>query len=141
MLDIGQSEDWIALQVALAPCLLGYGAVGKMLHTDPRSKQEGNVYWSWIENYVADDYGQAVATGSGTVGQSRRMRTKRTDARVAELLERHALLQGPSRIEELVKIFIHATKVRVKQSADGDMDSDCPTDGDWLLGDVSAQLR
>ena len=28
-----------------------------------------------------------------------------------ELLERHALLQSPSRIEELVKIFIHATKV------------------------------
>lgn len=30
----------------------------------------------------------------------------------AELLERHALLQSPSRIEELVRIFIHATKVR-----------------------------
>jgi len=28
-----------------------------------------------------------------------------------ELLERHAVLQSPSRIEELVKIFIHATKV------------------------------
>lgn len=29
-----------------------------------------------------------------------------------ELLERHAVLQSPSRIEELVKVFIHATKVR-----------------------------
>lgn len=28
------------------------------------------------------------------------------------LLERHAVLQSPSRIEELIKIFIHATKVR-----------------------------
>lgn len=28
-----------------------------------------------------------------------------------ELLERHAVLQSPSRIEELVEIFIHATKV------------------------------
>jgi hypothetical protein len=28
------------------------------------------------------------------------------------LLERHAVLQSPSRIEELVKIFIHATNVR-----------------------------
>lgn len=28
-----------------------------------------------------------------------------------ELLERHAVLQSPTRIEELVKIFIHATKV------------------------------
>lgn len=30
----------------------------------------------------------------------------------AELMERHAVLLSPSRIEELVKIFIHATKVR-----------------------------
>jgi hypothetical protein len=30
-----------------------------------------------------------------------------------ELLERHALLQSPVRIEELAKIFIHATKVSV----------------------------
>jgi hypothetical protein len=29
------------------------------------------------------------------------------------LLERNAVLQSPSRIEELVKIFIHATKVRL----------------------------
>ena len=28
------------------------------------------------------------------------------------MLERHAVLQSRSRIEELVKIFIHATKVR-----------------------------
>lgn len=65
VLDIGQSEDWLGLQLALAPCLLGYGAVAQMLHGDSRSKREGNRYWSWIENYVADDYVQAVATGSG----------------------------------------------------------------------------
>lgn len=65
VLDIGQSEDWLALQVALAPCLLGYGAVAKMLHGDARSKRAGNRYWNWIENYVADDYTQAVRTGSG----------------------------------------------------------------------------
>jgi len=34
-----------------------------------------------------------------------------TDLEV-DLLERNAILQSPSRIEELVKIFIHATKVR-----------------------------
>lgn len=28
-----------------------------------------------------------------------------------DLLEKHAILQSPSRIEELVKIFIHATNV------------------------------
>jgi thiaminase len=93
VLDVGQSEDWLALQVALAPCLLGYGAVGRALHDDPRAvKTDANMYWRWIRNYVADDYVEAVSTGR-------------------RLLERHAALSSPSRIEELVKIFIHATKV------------------------------
>lgn len=65
VLDIGQSQDWLGLQVAIAPCLLGYGALAKMLHGDSRSIREGNHYWSWVENYVADDYVQAVKTGSG----------------------------------------------------------------------------
>ncbi|KAI3397551.1 hypothetical protein diail_10644 [Diaporthe ilicicola] len=88
------SADWLGLQVALAPCLLGYGALAKMLHGDSRSVRQGNHYWNWVENYVADDYVQAVKTGS-------------------ELLERNAVLQSPSRIEELVKIFIHATKMEI----------------------------
>lgn len=91
VLDIGQSQDWLALQVALAPCLIGYGEIAKRLHADPKTKREGNIYWKWIENYVAEDYTEAVRVGS-------------------ELLERHVVLQSPSRIEELVKIFIHATK-------------------------------
>ena len=66
MLDVGQSEDWIGLQLALAPCLLGYGAVGKQLYSSPHvQKGENNRYWAWIENYVAEDYTTAVKTGSG----------------------------------------------------------------------------
>ncbi|OTA93336.1 hypothetical protein M434DRAFT_395749 [Hypoxylon sp. CO27-5] len=94
VLDIGQSEGWLGLQVALAPCLLGYGAIAKQLHGDPRTKIEGNTYWKWILNYVAEDYVQAVQTG-------------------ADLIEKHAALQSPSRIEELVNIFIHATKMEI----------------------------
>ncbi|CAJ2506955.1 Uu.00g081410.m01.CDS01 [Anthostomella pinea] len=95
VLDIGQSEDWLGLQVALAPCLLGYGAIARQLHGDPRTdRTEGNTYWPWIMNYVAEDYVQAVQTGS-------------------ELMERNAVLHSPSRIEELVKIFIHATKMEI----------------------------
>lgn len=65
MLDIGQSQDWFALQVALAPCLLGYGAIARRLHDDPATKRAGNPYWKWIESYVAEDYTQAVTTGKG----------------------------------------------------------------------------
>ncbi|KAK4650867.1 trifunctional hydroxymethylpyrimidine kinase/phosphomethylpyrimidine kinase/thiaminase [Podospora pseudocomata] len=94
VLDIGNSEDWLALQVAMAPCLLGYGDIAKRLFSDPRSKRGGNVYWAWIKNYVEDDYLLALKTGS-------------------DLLERHAVLQSPARIDELASIFIHATKMEI----------------------------
>lgn len=67
VLDVGASEDWLGLQVALAPCLLGYGAIAQMLHADQvrTRRDEGNTYWPWILNYVAEDYVAAVKTGSG----------------------------------------------------------------------------
>jgi thiaminase len=92
VLDVGQSEDWLALQIAMAPCLIGYGTIARRLYDDPKTKREGNIYWNWIENYVAEDYTEAVKVGSA-------------------LLESHVVLQSSSRIEELVKIFIHATNV------------------------------
>ncbi|KAK3956907.1 Phosphomethylpyrimidine kinase-domain-containing protein [Pseudoneurospora amorphoporcata] len=96
VLDMGQSEDWFALQIALAPCLLGYGAIAAHLHASPTSKtgEHENLYWTWIANYVADDYTTAVQAGR-------------------ELLERHAVLQSPGRIEELVRVFVHATKMEI----------------------------
>lgn len=51
--------------MALAPCLLGYGAVAQMLHGHADTRHEGNTYWAWIKNYVADDYVEAVTLGSG----------------------------------------------------------------------------
>jgi thiaminase len=65
VLDIGQSQDWFALQIALAPCLIGYGVIARRLYDDPKTKREGNIYMQWIENYVADDYVEAVKIGSG----------------------------------------------------------------------------
>jgi len=53
--------------MSMAPCLIGYGDIAKRLHSDPNTKREGNVYWKWIENYVADDYTEAVRVGSGKV--------------------------------------------------------------------------
>jgi len=65
VLDIGQSQDRLALQMSLAPCLLGYGAAAQRLHAQYAEKHDGNKYWKWIENYVADDYQEAVRVGSG----------------------------------------------------------------------------
>lgn len=65
MLDVGQSSDWLALQVSIMPCLLGYGVIAHNLFTDPATKRDGNPYWKWIEAYVADDYVKSVTTGRG----------------------------------------------------------------------------
>jgi hypothetical protein len=51
--------------MALAPCLIGYGAIARRLHSDENTLRQGNQYWKWIENYVADDYTEAVRLGSG----------------------------------------------------------------------------
>lgn len=65
VLDIGQSQDWLALQISMAPCLIGYGVIARRLYNDPKTKREGNIYWKWIQAYVADDYTEAVETGTG----------------------------------------------------------------------------
>lgn len=98
VLDVGMSSDWLALQVALAPCLLGYGAIGQALHDEKNqnTKREDNTYYKWICNYVADDYVEAVRTGRA-------------------LMERHASGLNLRQVEELVKIFIHGTKVSFLQ--------------------------
>ncbi len=67
MLDVGQSEDWLALQVCFAPCLIGYGVIARRLHDDLKTVKEGNIYWKWIENYTAIDYTTAVEVGSGVL--------------------------------------------------------------------------
>ncbi|KAG0157095.1 hypothetical protein PDIDSM_4279 [Penicillium digitatum] len=95
ILDVGQSEDWLALQMALAPCLIGYGTIAKRLHAGENTLREGNTYWKWIENYVADDYTQAVQLGSA-------------------LLEDHMQHVSPSRMEELIKIFVRATELEIR---------------------------
>ena len=65
MLDVGMAQDWMALQMALGSCLLGYYAAASWLHSWPQSRRQNNKYWKWVENYVADDYVQAVETGRG----------------------------------------------------------------------------
>ncbi|KAL9070143.1 MAG: hypothetical protein Q9161_005095 [Pseudevernia consocians] len=68
VLDIAHSESWFALQIAFAPCLLGYGIIAKRLWDDPETvREQGNPYWKWIENYVGEDYRAAVETGKGVI--------------------------------------------------------------------------
>lgn len=114
ILDVGQSEDWLALQMALTPCLIGYGAIAKRLHAGENTLREGNAYWKWIENYVADDYTEAVRLGSGKSYCKERAEHLTNSCHVIALLEDHMQRVSPSRMEELIKIFVRATELEIR---------------------------
>jgi ATP-dependent RNA helicase DDX5/DBP2 len=110
VLDIGQSEDLLALQIAMLPCLIGYGRIARRLYEDPETVTHGQ-YWKWVETYVAADYCEAMAVGSSKIGHV--VKTARLGVDIAAgMIEEAASKQSVSRIDELAKIFIHATKVR-----------------------------
>lgn len=94
LLDVGSTNDWFSLQVALSPCLFGYLAAVEALVKDPKSVKTGNKYWKWVENYSADDFREAAVRGR-------------------ELLEFHASKQSEEQIEKLVGIFATATKMEI----------------------------
>lgn len=60
VLDRGLHGDILDLEVALAPCTVGYGEVALRILADPARMVAGNPYQSWIEMYASDDY-QALA--------------------------------------------------------------------------------
>ncbi|KIY00861.1 uncharacterized protein Z520_03527 [Fonsecaea multimorphosa CBS 102226] len=96
-LDVGASQDWLALQMSLAPCLIGYGVTAQRLFGEKESVHgdQGNRYWRWVENYVAEDYQEAVRVGR-------------------ELIEANIVKQSPSRIEELIAIFVRSAEMEVR---------------------------
>jgi len=61
VLERGLAGDLLDLQVALAPCILGYAEIGHALLEAPSTVLAGNPYRAWIEMYAGADY-QAVAT-------------------------------------------------------------------------------
>lgn len=107
VLDIGQSEDWLGLQVALLPCLIGYGMIARRLYDDPKTVHEGNIYWKWVETYVAEDYTEAMRNSSGSCFHKLQIKANHKE----DLVEKEAVKQSVSRIDELAKIFIHATRM------------------------------
>ena len=54
VLEKGAQGDLLDLYVALAPCIIGYGEIGSMLHG--AGMLDGNPYRAWIEMYSSDEY-------------------------------------------------------------------------------------
>ena len=89
VLDCGMQGDLLDLQVALAPCIVGYGEIGaRLLGSAPLA---GNPYRAWIEMYGGAEY-QAVA-----------------QAAIAALDDSAARRGGEARFGRLSAIFARAS--------------------------------
>jgi thiaminase/transcriptional activator TenA len=56
VLDRGLAGDRLDLEVALAPCIVGYAVIAAERVGDPRTRLEGNRYREWLEMYAGSDY-------------------------------------------------------------------------------------
>ena len=62
VLDWGVRGDLLDLQVALAPCMIGYAVIGRRLASIPGALAASNPYAPWIAEYSAEGYQQVAAS-------------------------------------------------------------------------------
>ena len=93
VLERGLAGDLLDLQVALAPCVVGYGESGERLLADPSTRRTGNPYDEWIKAYTSEDYRRLV---------------REAIARLDRLGEEHG---AAARYPQLLATFIGATRL------------------------------
>ena len=93
VLDTGMRGDLLALQVALAPCVIGYAEIARRLAARPGALAATNSYRFWIEEYAGAAYQQVAA---------------KAQAQLERLADLYAT---PAREAELVAIFKDATRL------------------------------
>ncbi|MCB4825098.1 thiaminase II [Roseicella aerolata] len=96
VIDRGLAGDILDLEVALAPCTVGYGEVALRILADPNRRAEGNPYQSWIDTYADPGY-QAMA--------------KAAAARIDALGESHG---GQARFATLSATFAEAARLEAR---------------------------
>ncbi|MGE5269797.1 MAG: TenA family protein [Thiohalocapsa sp.] len=56
VLDRGLAGDRLDLEVALAPCVVGYAEIAAARLADPATRLDGNPYKEWLEMYAGAEY-------------------------------------------------------------------------------------
>ena len=80
VLERGLAGDLLDLQVALAPCLVGYGESGERLLADPATRRDGNPYDEWIAAYTSEELSRRGARCCRDARPARRRRMARRHA-------------------------------------------------------------
>ncbi|KAI0462371.1 hypothetical protein LJB42_003862 [Komagataella kurtzmanii] len=95
LLNIAKTSDWVAIKIALAPCIFGYYYAA--IYARSFIKDEADVdeeFLNWINTYTGDWYKDAV-----------------DEAR--QSLESHMQAVSPIQLAELVKIFADVCQLEV----------------------------
>jgi thiaminase (transcriptional activator TenA) len=93
VLDRGLAGDRLDLEIALAPCIVGYGVIAAERMADPATKLDGNPYKSWLDMYAGAEY-QALVEEAKTA-----------------LDEQFARRGGEGRFPALAATFIAASRL------------------------------
>ncbi|HLY45668.1 MAG TPA: TenA family protein [Stellaceae bacterium] len=93
VLDRGLAGDRLDLEVALAPCIVGYAEIARERLADPATRHAGNPYREWLLMYAGDEY-QGLAQGGA--------------AALDELFARRG---GEGRVPALAASFTAATRL------------------------------
>ena len=85
VLERGLAGDALDLHVALAPCVIGYGVVGKALAGGRDTVHAGNPYSDWIAMYAGAEYQAVVRAAEERL--DRLWARRGNEARYASLLD------------------------------------------------------
>ena len=93
VLDRGVAGDRLDLEIALAPCMIGYAEIAAERMADPATRHDGNPYQDWLLMYAGDEY-QSLA--------------REAAAALDEQFERRG---GEGRLPALAATFTTATRL------------------------------
>jgi thiaminase/transcriptional activator TenA len=69
VLDRGLAGDRLDLELALAPCMIGYAEIAADRMADPATRHEGNRYRDWLLMYASDEYQQLARTAAAALDE------------------------------------------------------------------------
>src|SRR6266403_3367565 len=69
VLDRGAAGDRLDLEVALAPCIVGYAVIAAERIGDPATRLEGNPYREWLEMYAGSEYQELASEAAAALDE------------------------------------------------------------------------
>jgi thiaminase/transcriptional activator TenA len=69
VLDRGMAGDRLDLEVALAPCIVGYAEIARERIGDPKTRLAGNPYREWLEMYAGAEYQELARAATAALDE------------------------------------------------------------------------